>query len=324
MKILYATQRTGNGHIARAQEIIPILEKFAQVDILASGTNSQLKLGYKINYSFNGISLFYNEGKVSYFNTFIKNNFIQFLFNAITFPTSSYDLIINDFEPVSAWACKLKGGNIISLSHQASLLFIETPKPQKSSLLGSVILKYFAPSKIKYGFHFKSYHSNIILPIIRKKIRDLLPINSVNNYLVYLPSFNEKMLIECLTQIATEWHVFTNETKKKYTFKNITFYPINENLFLQKLASCSGVLCNAGFELPTEALYLKKKLFVIPIKLQYEQLFNAISACEVGAKSSFDLNIEAIRNWVENEQETNFNYCKNPEQVIFDIINKHI
>ena len=28
MKILYAVQKTGNGHLARAQEIIPILEKY--------------------------------------------------------------------------------------------------------------------------------------------------------------------------------------------------------------------------------------------------------------------------------------------------------
>ena len=36
MKVLYAFQGTGNGHIARAQEIIPILKKYAEVDILIS------------------------------------------------------------------------------------------------------------------------------------------------------------------------------------------------------------------------------------------------------------------------------------------------
>lgn len=37
MKILYAFQGTGNGHLARAQEIIPILKKHALVDTLISG-----------------------------------------------------------------------------------------------------------------------------------------------------------------------------------------------------------------------------------------------------------------------------------------------
>ena len=38
MKILYAVQGTGNGHFSRAQDVIPLLKKKAQVDILVSGT----------------------------------------------------------------------------------------------------------------------------------------------------------------------------------------------------------------------------------------------------------------------------------------------
>jgi hypothetical protein len=34
-------------------------------------------------------------------------------------------------------------------------------------------------------------------------------------------------------------------------------------------------LCNAGFETPAEALFMDKKLFVIPIHNQYEQECNA-------------------------------------------------
>ena len=38
MKILYAIQGTGNGHLSRARDIIPILQKKGDVDILVSGT----------------------------------------------------------------------------------------------------------------------------------------------------------------------------------------------------------------------------------------------------------------------------------------------
>ena len=34
MRILYAVQKTGNGHLARAQEIIPLLQIYGDVDIL--------------------------------------------------------------------------------------------------------------------------------------------------------------------------------------------------------------------------------------------------------------------------------------------------
>ena len=33
MKILYAIQGTGNGHISRAREIIPLLQKYGELDI---------------------------------------------------------------------------------------------------------------------------------------------------------------------------------------------------------------------------------------------------------------------------------------------------
>ena len=42
MKVLYAVQATGNGHISRAQVLVPILKKFAHVDVLVSGTSADL------------------------------------------------------------------------------------------------------------------------------------------------------------------------------------------------------------------------------------------------------------------------------------------
>ena len=36
MKILYAIQSTGNGHLGRAMEILPTLKRNADVDILVS------------------------------------------------------------------------------------------------------------------------------------------------------------------------------------------------------------------------------------------------------------------------------------------------
>ncbi|MFM7329964.1 MAG: glycosyl transferase, partial [Bacteroidota bacterium] len=38
MRILYAIQGTGNGHLARAEEIIPILFSYGKVDLFVSGS----------------------------------------------------------------------------------------------------------------------------------------------------------------------------------------------------------------------------------------------------------------------------------------------
>ena len=42
MKILYAVQATGNGHISRAMELLPHLQKYGTKDIFLIGANSRL------------------------------------------------------------------------------------------------------------------------------------------------------------------------------------------------------------------------------------------------------------------------------------------
>ena len=44
MRILYAIQGTGNGHLTRAKEIIPILQQKGTLDILVSGNENNLDL----------------------------------------------------------------------------------------------------------------------------------------------------------------------------------------------------------------------------------------------------------------------------------------
>jgi UDP:flavonoid glycosyltransferase YjiC (YdhE family) len=44
MKVLYAIQGTGNGHISRARALVPELQKHCELDLLISGTESRLVL----------------------------------------------------------------------------------------------------------------------------------------------------------------------------------------------------------------------------------------------------------------------------------------
>ena len=144
MKILYAFQGTGNGHLARAQEIIPILKKHALVDTLISGHQTQLKSDFDIDFRFKGISLLYNKtGGLSYKKTLFQNNFCKAAKVIKDMDLTAYDLIITAFEPLTGWTAKLKNLPIIELSHQASLTFKETPKPDKKDWLGDFILKHY-------------------------------------------------------------------------------------------------------------------------------------------------------------------------------------
>ena len=59
---------------------------------------------------------------------------------------------INDFESVSAWACKLKNIPCIGMSHQWAILHKNTPRPASKDLFGTMILKYLPPAKQAWGF----------------------------------------------------------------------------------------------------------------------------------------------------------------------------
>ena len=61
MKILYAIQGTGNGHVSRARDIIPILKKNHEVDILISGLQADVDLPYDIKYRYNGLGFIFGK-----------------------------------------------------------------------------------------------------------------------------------------------------------------------------------------------------------------------------------------------------------------------
>lgn len=316
MKILYAFQGTGNGHVARAQEIIPILKKYASVDTLISGHQSQLKADFDINFQYRGISLLYNKtGGLSYRKTFTDNNFIEAAKTIRNLELSQYDLIINDYEPLTGWASKLKKLPMIELSHQASMSFPETPKPQQKDFLGELILKYYVPSERKIGFHFENYHPQIKKPVIRRKIRNLNPYKK-GYYLVYLPSFADENIIKVLRKIPVEWKVFSKYSKVQVKIKNVEVFPIDETQYLKYFEGCEGVLCNAGFESPAEALFLGKKLFVIPIHNQYEQECNACALDKMGIPNSKVLNLQEIMEWVASDHHLDVDYPDDIENIL--------
>lgn len=323
MKILYALQGTGNGHIARAQKILPTLSLFGDLDVFVSGSNSQLNIG---NYSIRahqGLSLFYNKkGEISYKKMIKSNCITSFIKEVNSFPIDQYDLILNDFEPITAYAAKLKGKQTIGLSHQASLLFDETPKVK--NFLGENVIKYYAPTSSTFGFHFKRYNQRIHLPIIRDRIRNLETKNE-DYFIVYLPSYHHDEIVDKLSKIKdAKWKIFSPFCKEKIRQHQFDIYPIDERIFMIALANCNGVLCGAGFELPSEALYLKKKLFVIPIKGQYEQLCNSIALKDLGIDYSLEFDIVKLQKWVDSGKIISVDYPDQTDQIIIDLVSKYV
>jgi uncharacterized protein (TIGR00661 family) len=93
------------------------------------------------------------------------------------------------------------------------------------------------------------------------------------------------------------------------------------------MAWSSGVICGAGFETPAEALYLKKKLLVVPMKGQYEQTCNAESLKQLGIKVLPKFNkkmISSILQWIENDVIIDVDFPDRTQFIIDEIITNHI
>lgn len=320
MKILYAIQGTGNGHLSRARDIIPHLETKGEVDILVSGTQADVALDYPIKYRFKGLSfVFGKKGGVDIIETYKKSNTKQLWMEIKSLPIEDYDVIINDFEPVSAWACYLKRKPCVSLSHQAAVLNKKAPKPKRTDLTGLALLKYYAPTTLQYGFHFKAYNNGIYTPVIRQQVRDLNCSNK-GHYTVYLPAYEDKRIVKILSEFKNiQWQVFSKHNKSPFTQKNISIQPILNEAFLQSMATAEGVLCGAGFETPAEALYLQKKLLVIPMKGQYEQQCNAAALKEMSVpviKSLKQKHADKIKDWIKKDGVVEVNYPDTTKEII--------
>ena len=304
-KVLYAIQGTGNGHVARAREIIPFLSKICDLDILLSGTQSNIDIGHSIKHQSRGLVFFYNKkGGLSYWQTIVKNNIFKLLVEIIKFPIKDYDLIINDFECISAWSAKIRGVKSISLGHQSSFVSDKVPRPKKKDFIGELILKFYAPCSSHIGFHFKPYDTNIYPAVIRSEVRNLNFYQS-GHINVYLPAYRDPQIIEVLSKIDANWIVFSKYCTKEYMKANITFKPVSNLEFLKSFESCSGVLSSAGFEAPAESIFANKKLLCIPIKGQYEQYCNAAALKELGVPIINRLDIDQIpiiENWLSNTQ----------------------
>ncbi|WP_010523114.1 glycosyltransferase family protein [Aquimarina agarivorans] len=328
MKVLYAIQGTGNGHLSRAKHIIPILQKKnIELDLLVSGIQADIKLSHEVKYRFKGLSfIFGKKGGVDVWKTYLKTNTKRIQKEIKSLPVQNYDLVINDFEPISAWACKLAKVPCVGFSHQAAVLSLNAPKPKKPDVLGRFILKKYAPTAKQIGLHFASFDTSIFTPIIRNDIRNAV-IENKNHYTVYLPSYSDKKLLKFLSKIEhVEWQVFSKHNKKEITKKGITIRPITNALFVKSMASSAGVLCGAGFETPAEALFLQKKLLVIPMKGQYEQQCNAAALKQMGVpvlKSLKQKHVSALKKWVASNDRVHVNYPEQTEQLIDQLLHEY-
>ncbi len=303
MKILYAVQATGNGHIGRARVMAAAFKKQnIQVDWVFSGRRNAAFFDmesfgdYK---TFQGLSFIIKNNKINVLSSFLKADLWQFYKDVKAINFSGYDLLINDFEPITAWAAKLQKIKSIGLSHQSAFLY-KMPFVKRNFLF-NLCMKYFAPVTMPIGIHWQQFNENIIPPIIADNPNKIE--NFDNEIIVYIPFHSAAETIDLLKNFPEyEFHIFRND-KVQSNYKNLIFHSFSCTEFAKKMARCNGIITNAGFELPSEALQMGKKLLIEPLQNQTEQISNANILEQFNwSRTEKKITPEHIKQWLKGDE----------------------
>lgn len=320
MKILYAVQATGNGHISRAMEILPYLERYGKVDIFLSGANNTLELDASVKYRSKGLSLFYsNSGSLHYGKTLLQFAPMRILREVKDLPVEKYDLVLNDFESITSLACAWKKVPSVNFGHQASFISPKTPRPENKNAMGEWILRNYARATQYIGLHFKQYDDFILPPVIKREILQSEP-QDKGHITVYLSSYSDATVGQYLQALKEHrFQVFSKEVREPVQRGNIRFIPVSKAAFNKSLINCSAIITGAGFETPAEALYLGKKLLVIPIRGQYEQFCNAAALKKMGIPVLEKLDADfgrIFQQWMEQKKKTVLSLDHSTESIV--------
>jgi uncharacterized protein (TIGR00661 family) len=288
-------------------ELLPTLEKMGQVDIFLSGSNASLPSSLPVKFRSSGLSLFYSRcGGLDFQRTWKSNSILRAKREALQLPVENYDIVINDFEYITGQACAIKNIPSVQFGHQASFMSDNTPRPTKKNVIGEMVLKKYAPAISYTGLHFKRYAPFIFPPVIKSCFLNNEPKN-LGHITVYLPAYKKHCIEAQLTSLDDlHFHWFLEGTTSIYRDKNITYFPVDKDIFNESLLNCHGIITGGGFETPAEAMYLGKRLLSIPIRAQYEQQCNAAALSEMGITILKDAAtprfVTHIKEWLSGEQ----------------------
>ncbi|MCW8335589.1 MJ1255/VC2487 family glycosyltransferase [Vibrio paucivorans] len=317
MKILYGVQGTGNGHIARARAMNKALKaRDIEADFLFSGRAKDKYFSMQEFGEFEtrrGLSFVTQKGKVDYVKTALDNSLVQLNKDIRSLDLSQYDVVINDFEPVSAWAAKKQNKPCISISHQNAFRY-SVPK-KGASWLDKQVIHHFAPSDYAIGLHWYHFEQPILPPIVATIEQQVAQGDFI---LVYLPFENVDDIQELLTRFNSHKFVcFHPDVVDKHEIGNVQLFPLCHSNFQHHLHQCGGVIANGGFELPSEALSLGKKLLLKPLAGQFDQQSNVATLESLGLATAMDiLDASVVRQWLDEKPGESVQYPDVAEAIV--------
>lgn len=291
-KIIYGVAGEGFGHSSRSHLIGQRLLD-AGHDVMFVGYKKSLSylgqyFGERVREIF-GLSFAYEDGRVDKSET-LKRNLLNLpegnrqndeLFKR-HFEPFGPELVISDFEPFSAWWAWRNRVPFISIDHEHVLTLCELEHPQKnwfSRLTSSIVTRCYYVGAVAYviiNFYRTPLRINeavLAPPVVRDVVRGLEASDGEHILFYTTTGKGREELQELLGRFASQ-KFFVYGFDESGESGNCVFKERSTEGFLRDLGSCRGVAASAGFSLISECLFLKKKMLVLPLAGQYEQIIN--------------------------------------------------
>ena len=193
------------------------------------------------------------------------------------------ELVISDFEPFSAWWAWRKDVPFISIDHEHMLTLCKLEHKSRnwfSRITASVVTECHYVGAVAYIIvnFFKAplrIDSAILAPpIVRPVVGALEPRQAEHILLYSTTGTGREQLREVLGKFGGQ-KFYIYGFNKDAEYDNCIFKKRSTEGFLADLASARGVIASAGFSLISECMYFKKKMLLLPLAGQYEQIINA-------------------------------------------------
>ena len=311
MRILYGVQTTGRGHITRARPMVAALKaRGHDVHILFSGPPLDpewLDPVFTPYTTRRGLTFVTRSGRISHLATMLQLRFGEMERDIYAFDTTGLDLIVTDYEPISARIGWLRDIPSIGIGHLYAFAHRNVPVAGLN-LFNRMVMRCFAPASIPLGMHWHHFDRPILPPTV--SLEELgQPASHGGHILVYMPFESITEVVRTLNAVRGHRFRFYCRVSAPREEGNVELRPLNREAFVADLVGCRGVIANTGFTFISEALHLGKKILTKPLTQQTEQESNALALKRLGlATVVHRLTAGAVADWAKQPDPPPANY----------------
>ena len=321
MRILYGVAGEGLGHAMRSRVVAQHLyARGHEVKLVASGRARDYLARYFPDVEpIPGFAMEYRDGAMARGRTVRRT--LCAVRPAIRESVALYrtaisgwqpEVCVSDFDSFSHVFGRLFARPVIAIDHQHVIDRCAHPLRVRDRLPPDFALtRAFVRAKLPGCAHYivTSFYrppprarcrdrTTLVGPILRPEVLALAPTQG-EHVLVYQTAIPTGDLLAALRAISSVPFVVYARGAAEQTLDNVAVRAFDEARFLADLASARAVICNGGYTLMAEALYLGKPIASLPLRHQGEQELNAAYLHELGLGLALHrLDVPALRGFV--------------------------